>query len=111
MSGHRRNVASEMHFLDPLPDMTWPNFHPVHTWKENMMSKFSDFSCDRCRWYKPIGLGTVSGTVDAPFLRGLGLSLYPSPIKLPSCNPQRRFRDGFRRKEALSRRPRHELHA
>ena len=58
-----------------------------------------------------IGLGTVSGTITAPLLRGLGLSLYPSPIKLPSRKPQRRFRDGFRRKEALSRRPRHELHA
>ena len=39
------------------------------------------------------------------------LSLYPSPIKSPSGNPQRRFRDRFPPdSEALSRRTQHELH-
>ena len=58
-----------------------------------------------------IGLGTVSGTVILPLSRGLELSLYPSPINFPSCNPQRRFRDRFRRFRAPSRRVQHRMHA
>ena len=59
---------------------------------------------------KLIGFGTVSGTVIPPLLWNLGLSLYSSPIKSPSGNHQRWFRDGFRRNGAPSRPPQGEMH-
>ena len=75
---------------------------------DNPLKLFVKTDTGRAGWSPPvplpIGFGTVSGTVIPPPSRGLKLSLYPSPIKLPSGNPQQRFRDRFRRKGALSRR-------